>query len=65
MKKQLIINLEKLERFIAKQKVAFICSVDNDGFPNLKAMLPPRKREVLKLQDCLHQLGNELSTARF
>lgn len=31
--------------FIAKQPVAFIASVDEDGFPNLKAMLPPRKIE--------------------
>jgi general stress protein 26 len=31
--------------FIAKQKVAFIGSVDKDGFPNIKAVLAPRKRE--------------------
>lgn len=29
---------------INKQSVAFISSVDQDGFPNTKAMLPPRKR---------------------
>ena len=34
--------------FIDKQKVSFICSVDNDGFPNIKAMLRPRKRKGLK-----------------
>lgn len=30
---------------IDKQGVAFISSVDKDGFPNTRAMLPPRKRE--------------------
>jgi general stress protein 26 len=30
---------------IDKQSVAFISSVDGEGFPNTKAMLPPRKRE--------------------
>jgi general stress protein 26 len=30
---------------IDKQGVALIASVDNAGFPNMKAMLPPRKRE--------------------
>lgn len=33
---------------IDKQNVAFISSVDDDGFPNTKAMLPPRKREGIK-----------------
>ena len=33
---------------IDKQGVAFISSVDGDGFPNTKAMLPPRKREGIK-----------------
>lgn len=33
---------------IDKQGVAFIGSVDGDGFPNMKAMLPPRKREGIK-----------------
>jgi len=33
---------------IDKQGVAFISSVDEDGFPNTKAMLPPRKREGIK-----------------
>ncbi len=40
-------DLEKIEGFIKKQKVAFICSVDNDGYPNVKAMLRPRKTEGL------------------
>jgi len=34
---------EQIIDFIEKQKVAFIASVDNDGFPNIKAMLMPRK----------------------
>ena len=29
--------------FIKKQKTAFIASVDEDGFPNIKAMFAPRK----------------------
>ena len=33
----------KIAKFIKKQKVAFICSVDENGFPNVKAMLRPRK----------------------
>lgn len=31
--------------FIQKQKVAFIASVDEEGFPNVKAMFAPRKIE--------------------
>ncbi|MDK2813024.1 MAG: hypothetical protein PWQ08_279 [Clostridiales bacterium] len=31
--------------FIKKQHVAFIASVDDGGFPNMKAMLMPRKIE--------------------
>ena len=30
---------------IDKQSVSFISSIDDEGFPNTKAMLPPRKRE--------------------
>lgn len=33
---------------IDKQKVSFIGSIDGEGFPNMKAMLQPRKREGLK-----------------
>lgn len=29
--------------FIKKQKTAFVASVDEDGFPNVKAMFTPRK----------------------
>ena len=41
-------ELKRIERFIAKQKVSFICSVDENNFPNVKAMLKPRKRIGLK-----------------
>lgn len=34
---------------IDKQKVAFLGSVDGDGFPNMKAMLPPRRREGIRV----------------
>ena len=33
---------------IDKQSVAFISSIDEEGFPNTKAMLPPRIREGIK-----------------
>ena len=36
---------EHIIEFIQKQKVAFIASVDKDGFPNMKAMFIPRKIE--------------------
>ena len=39
---------QKLADFIRKQNVAFICSVDEEGFPNVKAMLKPRKIEGLR-----------------
>ena len=41
-------ELNKIEEFIDKQIVSFICSVDDEGFPNIKAMLTPRKRSGLK-----------------
>ena len=41
-------DLKEIERFIGKQDVSFVCSVDDDGFPNVKAMLKPRKRNGLK-----------------
>lgn len=34
---------EQIIEFIQKQKVAFIASVDEQGFPNMKAMFVPRK----------------------
>ena len=41
-------NYKELEKFIDKQKISFICSVDENGYPNVKAMLKPRKRNGLK-----------------
>lgn len=35
-------------KLIDNQKVAFIASTDEDGYPNMKAMLPPRKREGIR-----------------
>ena len=40
-----MIESESIRAFIARQKVAFIASVDGEGFPNMKAMLMPRKIE--------------------
>ena len=34
---------------IDKQKTAFLSSVDDAGFPNTKAMLPPREREGIRV----------------
>jgi len=39
---------QTIGNLIDKQKTAFIASVDSDGFPNMKAMLPPRKRNGLR-----------------
>ena len=33
---------------IDRQRVSFISSIDSSGYPNTKAMLPPRKREGIK-----------------
>lgn len=41
-------DLVKIEKFIDKRKVSFVCSIDDEGFPNVKAMLKPRKRVGLK-----------------
>ena len=41
-------DISNIEKFIDKQKVSFIASVDDGGFPNVKAMLKPRKRIGLK-----------------
>ena len=41
-------DLKKIEKFIDKQKVSFICSIDGEGYPNVKAILKPRKRIGLK-----------------
>jgi general stress protein 26 len=39
---------QTIGNLIDKQGVAFIASVDGEGFPNMKAMLPPRKREGIR-----------------
>ena len=39
----------KTAAFIKRQKVAFIGSVDGEGFPNVKAMLKPRKTDGIKV----------------
>ena len=36
---------QQLFNFIEGQKTAFIASVDEDGFPNIKAMFSPAKME--------------------
>jgi len=41
-------DLKKIESFIDKQKVSFICSIDDENYPNVKAMLKPRKRNGIK-----------------
>lgn len=41
-------NLEQITKFIDKQKVSFICSVDNENYPIVRAMLKPRERVGLK-----------------
>ena len=39
---------QTIGKLIDGQGVSFIGSIDADGFPNMKAMLPPRKREGIK-----------------
>ena len=39
---------ETIEKLVEKTGVSIISSVDESGFPNTKAMLPPRKREGIK-----------------
>lgn len=41
-------DLRKIQKFVKKQKVSFIGSVDENGYPNMKAMLKPRKMNGLK-----------------
>jgi len=42
------LDIKKIENFIDKQKVCFICSIDDENYPNIKAMLNPRKRKGIK-----------------
>lgn len=39
---------ETIEKLVDQIGVSIISSVDEQGFPNTKAMLPPRKREGIK-----------------
>lgn len=39
---------QTIGNLIDKQSVSFISSIGSDGFPNTKAMLPPRKREGIR-----------------
>ena len=39
---------ETIGNLIEKQSISFISSVDEDGYPNTKAMLPPVKRDGIK-----------------
>lgn len=41
-------DLNMLAQFIDQQDVSFIGSVDENNFPNMKAMLKPRKRVGVK-----------------
>ncbi len=41
-------DLKKLEKFIDQQKVSFICSIDDENYPSVRAMLKPRKRTGLR-----------------
>jgi general stress protein 26 len=38
-----------LGEFIDRQNVSFITSIDGEGYPVVKAMLPPSKREGIKI----------------
>lgn len=39
---------QTIGNMIDKQKIVYISSIDEDGFPNMRAMLTPRKREGIK-----------------
>lgn len=39
---------QTIGNLIDKANVSFIASIDNEGFPNMKAMLPPRKRDSIR-----------------
>ena len=41
--KERIMTKEEMFKFIKKQNVALLSSVDGDGFPNIKAINAPRK----------------------
>ena len=39
---------ETIGNLINKQGISFISSIDENGFPNTKAMMPPVKRAGIK-----------------
>jgi general stress protein 26 len=39
---------QTIGNLIDKQSIAYISSIDSEGFPNMKAMLAPRTREGIK-----------------
>lgn len=41
-------NLKKIENFIDRQRISFLCSIDHENYPNVRAMLKPRKRKGLR-----------------
>lgn len=43
-----LMDLKKIEEFVDRQRVSFVCSIDDENYPNVKAMLKPRKRLGLK-----------------
>ena len=43
-----MLELDRIEAFIDSRKVSFICSVDEEGFPTVKAMLKPREHNGLR-----------------
>ncbi|MFT3983864.1 MAG: pyridoxamine 5'-phosphate oxidase family protein [Lachnospiraceae bacterium] len=48
---------EQIYEFIREQKTAFVASVDEEGYPNMKAMFAPRKIEG----DCFYFTTNTSS----
>ena len=41
-------SAKTIGNIVDKQTVAFLGSIDQEGFPNIKAMLQPRKREGIR-----------------
>lgn len=42
-------DFKKIEKFIDRQKVSLICSLDDENYPVVRAMLKPRGRVGLKV----------------
>lgn len=41
-------SAKTIGNIVDKQTVAFLGSIDQEGFPNIKAMLQPRNREGIR-----------------